>query len=291
MNIRRSMLFIPGNNPGMIQTGGLFGADVVILDLEDTVSLNEKDAARILAAQALKTVNYGKAEVAVRINSLDTFAKQDLEVIIPCKPDLVILPKVNCAADIKDLAAMIGEVEREGQNQIRILAIIEGPQGVAEAYGIAKSHPRLAGLIFGAEDYTAGVESQRTKAGNEIFVARSLIVNAAAAAGIQRFDAVFTDVNDEEGLVQDTLLSKQLGFTGKPAISPRHIHVINKIFNPSPEEIEKARQIIQAIREAEREGSGVISLNGRMVDAPVVNRAKHVMHLAQLLGLVKEEAE
>jgi citrate lyase subunit beta/citryl-CoA lyase len=291
MNIRRSMLYVPGNNPGMLQTGGLFGADVVILDLEDAVAPSEKDAARDLVSRALRAVDYGQAETCVRINSLDTYAEQDLSVIAPCWPDLVILPKTHRAADIRALAKLLDRLEEPGHKPIGILAIIESPQGLAEIYNIAKSHKRLAGLILGAEDYTAMVGSLRTKAGGEIAVARSLLVNAAAAVGIQSFDAVFTDANDEDGLVEDTLLAKRMGFSGKPAVNPRQVKIINELFNPNAEDISFARRVLKALRQAEQEGSGVASIGGKMVDAPVAERAERVICLARTLGLVGGEDE
>ncbi|MDR2300833.1 MAG: CoA ester lyase [Deltaproteobacteria bacterium] len=286
MIVRRSALFVPGNNPGMLQTAGLFGADVVILDLEDAVAPNEKDAARELVARALVTIDYGQAQKCVRLNSLDTFCADDLKEIVPSQPDLLMLPKVHRASDIKDLAGQLDDLERPSQKRIEILAIIESPQGLAEVYEIARSHYRLMGLLMGAEDYTAMVGSLRTKGGEEIAVARSLLVNACAAAGIESFDAVFTDANDEEGLIKDTKLAKNLGFTGKGAINPRQVKPINETFNPSATEIDYARRILKALRQAEKEGSGVASVGGKMVDAPVAKRAVNVMNLARRLKLI-----
>ena len=291
MDIRRSMLYVPGNNPGMLQTGGLFGADVVVLDLEDAVAPTEKDAARDLVSRALRVVDYGLAETCVRINSLDTYAEQDLPVIVPCRPNLVILPKVHCAADIRMLAQLLECLEEPNQKPIGIMAIIESPQGLAEVYDIARSHKRLVGLILGAEDYTAMVGSLRTKAGAEIAVARSLLVNAAAAVGLQSFDTVFTDAGDEDGLIKDTLLSKHLGFSGKAAVNPRQVKTINELFNPSAEEIALARRVLKALCQAEKEGSGVASIGGKMIDAPVAKRAERVLYLARTMGLLKGEDE
>jgi citrate lyase subunit beta/citryl-CoA lyase len=189
------------------------------------------------------------------------------------------------------VVSLLEKAERPGQKPVKLAAIIEGPQGLAEAYSIARAHPRLEALMFGAEDYTAGIGAQRTKEGSEIFTARTLVVNAAAGAGIQPIDTVFTDVNDEEGLTRDTLFSKQLGFTGKAAVNPRQVKVINSVFSPSPAEIDWAQRAIRAARKAEAEGSGVVSLDGKMIDAPIVNRAQRVMHLARMLGLAKEAAE
>lgn len=292
MSILRSLLFIPGNNPGMLQNGGVFGADSVILDLEDAVSPLEKDAARLLVANALKSVDYGGSKKVVRINPLDMpIGRDDIRAIVPCRPDALVLPKVQSAADIKEAAALIAVAEQPGQEPVKIIALIETPRGLAEAYNIAVADARVVALAFGAEDYTATLGAIRTKEGKEILTARSLMVNAAAAAGIDALDTPYTDVNDETGLIEDTALAKQLGFKGKMAINPRQIDVIHSIFNPSAQEIEWAERVVQAIRQAEEQGSGVISVDGRMVDAPIVNRAERVLLLAGLLGLREDKKD
>lgn len=291
MELRRSMLFIPGNSPAMLQTGDVFGADAVILDLEDAVAPNEKDAARFLVAQALLHVDYGTTETVVRINPLDTFGGRDIQAIVPCKPKALMVPKVQSAQDIKEVVKLVAAAEKEGQQQVKIIALLETPQGIYEAYAIAKAHPRVAALALGAEDYSAALGVKRTREGAEIFTARSLIVNAASAAGIQAIDTPFTDANDEEGLLQDTAAAKQFGFKGKLAINPRQVDSIHRAYNPGDADIEWAEQVIDALAKAEAEGSGVASLNGKMVDAPIVSRARQILFLAQLLGLRKEMAE
>lgn len=287
MDLRRSMLFIPGNSPGMLQNGGVFGADSVILDLEDAVAPTEKDAARYLISQALCTVDYGTSEKVVRINPLDTFAAEDIKAIVPCKPDALMVPKVQSAEDIHQAVRLIEQAELPGQTPVKIIALLETPQGIAEAYAIAQAHERVAALALGAEDYTAALGATRTKDGQEIFTVRTMLVNAAAAAGIQSIDTPYTDANDDEGLLADTKLAKQLGFKGKLSINPRQIDVIHSVFNPSPSDIDWAEQVIVAIEKAKAEGSGVASLNGKMVDLPIVNRAERILHLARLLGLTE----
>lgn len=289
MTMRRSMLFIPGNNPGMLQNGGVFGADSVILDLEDAVSPLEKDAARRLVGQALKTINYAKSEKVVRINSLDTnLTEDDIRTIVPCRPDALLIPKVQGPADIKKVAALIAAVEEPEQNPVQIIALIETPRGLAEAYNIATANSRVVALAFGAEDYTAGLGATRTKEGQEILTARSWLVNAAAAAKIDAIDTPYTDTADEAGLVADITLAKQLGFRGKLSINPRQIDIIHAGFSPSAKEIIWAEKVIQAIRQAKEQGSGVIAVDGKMIDAPIVNRAERIIQLNQLLGLSKE---
>lgn len=287
IKLRRSMLFIPGNNPGMLQNGGVFGADSVILDLEDAVAPTEKDAARFLIAHALRTVDYGDSEKVVRINPLDTFAAEDIKAVVPCRPDAILVPKVESVADIHAAVQMIAAAERPNQTPVKIIALLETPRGIIEAYNIAMADPRVVALALGAEDYTAGLGALRTKEGTEIFTARTIVVNAAAAADVQSIDTPFTDANDEEGLLVDTELAKHLGFKGKLSINPRQIDAIHTVFNPSISDIDWAQQVIQAINKAQAEGSGVASLNGKMVDLPIVNRAKRTLHLAQLLGLLE----
>ena len=290
MAIRRSMLFIPGNNPGMLQNGGVFGADAVILDLEDAVAPQEKDAARFLVAKALQHVDYEGSAKIVRINPLDTaLVKEDIAAIVPCRPDALLVPKVQSAADIAAVVQLVAAAERAGQEPVKIIELIETPRGLAEVNQIAVADPRVTALAFGAEDYTAALGAQRTKAGTEILTARSLLANAAAAAGIDAIDTPFTDVNDEAGLSSDTAFAKQLGFKGKLAINPRQVDAIHTVFNPSPAEISWAERVVQAIRAAEADGSGVTAVDGKMVDAPIVNRAERVLTLASLLGLREEE--
>lgn len=288
MDLRRTMLFMPGNNPGMLQNGGVFGADAIILDLEDAVAPQEKDAARLLVAQALKTVDYGTSEKIVRINPLDTFEHKDIEDIVPCRPDALLVPKVESPEDIQEVARLVAAAEKPGQAPVKLIALLETPCGIAEAYRIAKADKRVVALAFGAEDYTASLGAKRTQEGTEIFSARTIVVNSAAAAGIQSIDTPFTDVNDREGLIADTLLAKQLGFKGKLSINPRQIDDIHNVFNPTEQDINWAERVIKAIRKAEAEGSGVASLDGKMVDAPIVARAERILFLARLLGLAKE---
>ncbi|MEL7633476.1 MULTISPECIES: aldolase/citrate lyase family protein [Sporomusa] len=288
MDLRRTMLFMPGNNPGMLQNGGVFGADALILDLEDAVAPQEKDAARLLVAQALQTVDYAASEKVVRINPLDTFAAEDIKAIVPCRPDALLVPKVEKPEDIIEVVRMAAAAEQPGQPPVKLIALLETPAGIAEAYRIAKADARVVALAFGAEDYTAALGAKRTKEGTEIFSARSIVVNSAAAAGIQSIDTPFTDVNDREGLIEDTELAKQLGFKGKLAINPRQIDDIHKVFNPTEKDIDWAQRVIKSIRKAEAEGSGVASLDGKMVDAPIVARAERILYLARLLGLAKE---
>lgn len=285
MTIRRSMLFIPGNNPGMLQNGGVFGADSVILDLEDAVAPTEKDAARRLVSMALIHADFGKSEKVVRINPLDCNGSVDIAAIVPCRPDAILLPKAQTAAEIRDVAAQIAAAEAEGQEPVKIIALIETPRGLANALEIAEAHPRVVGLALGAEDYTAGLGATRSKEGGEILTARMLLVNAASAAGIDVIDTPFTDAADDEGVAEDSVLARKLGFKGKLAINPRQVDVIHEAFSPSSKEIGWAERVIEALAQAEAQGSGVCSVDGKMVDAPIANRARRTLEVARILGL------
>ena len=285
--MRRSMLFMPGNNAGMLLNADALGADSVILDLEDAVSPAEKDSARILVRNALKYLSYSGCEVIIRINSIDTeFWKTDLDEIIPMKPDLIMPPKVSSANDIEVIADYMSIVEKRNgiENETAIIPLIETALGVENAFEIAKSSKRIKAIFLGGEDLTADLRCKRTKKGDEIFYSRGRIVMAARAAGIDVYDTPFTDVEDEEGLKLDAEFAKGLGFTGKAAISPRHVASINEVFSPTKEEIEYAMEVMEIIRIAKEQGKGAISLHGKMVDAPIVERARQTLEMANALG-------
>ena len=282
--MRRSMLFLPGNNPNMIVGGGYLGADSVILDLEDAVSPDDKDAARKLVRNALRSVSFGRCEVIVRINALDTpYWKEDVETIVPLKPDLIMPTKVSGAEYIRELDAKLADVEAACGMSIgttRLLPLLETALGIENAFAIACASKRIAALFLGAEDLSADLRCPRTKEGAEIAYARGRIVCAARAAGVEVYDAPFTDVEDMEGLEADARLAKGLGFTGKAVISPRHVGTVNEVFSPSAAEIAHAREVFAAIEEAKRQGKGAISLHGKMIDAPIVQRARLVLEAA-----------
>ena len=284
MELRRTLMFVPGNSPAMLQNAGVLGADSIVFDLEDAVAPREKDAARFLVGGALRTVDYGSCEKIVRINPIDVAAEKDIAAIVPCRPDALLVPKVNCAEDIHQVVKWIEASEAPGQKEVKIVALIETPLGVANCYSIAKSHPRVVAMAFGAEDYTAYLGTQRSD-GPEIYMARATIVNAAAAAGIQSVDTPFTDVLDDEGLVKDIALAKKLGFKGKIVINPRHVDAVHQGFSPSAAEIEWAHRVVAVIKLAEDQGTGAISLDGKMIDKPIVERAERLLQLAKVLGL------
>ena len=288
----RSMLFLPGNNPNMLINGNCLGADAVIFDLEDAVAPAEKDAARILVRNTMRYMDFGTCGRIVRINSIDTpYWKKDLEQILPYKPNLILLPKTSCAADILEADRYITELEQKLEipyNTVGLMALIETAMGVENAFSIASSCERIRALFLGAEDLTADLRCKRTKEGREIDYARSRMVNAARAAGVDVYDTPFTDVNDDEGIIVDAELAKALGFTGKASISPRHVEVINRVFSPTMAEIDYAYEVIEAIRIAKEQGKGAIALRGKMIDAPIVARAERTISMAVEMGLGRE---
>ena len=290
--MRRSLLFLPGNNPNMLINAGCLGADAVIFDLEDAVSPAEKDAARILVRNTMRYMELS-CERIVRINSVDTdFWREDINAILPERPNSVLLPKTASAADIVALDEYISDVEKSlgiEVGSVGIIALIETALGVENAFLIATASKRVKGLFLGAEDLTADLQCKRTKGGREIEYARTRLVVAARAAGVDVYDTPFTDVNDDEGIVTDAELAKALGFTGKASISPRHVDVINEVFSPSVAEIEYAYEVIDAIERAKAEGKGAISLRGKMIDAPIVARAERTIAMAAALGIERGE--
>ncbi|HHI9715716.1 TPA: citrate (pro-3S)-lyase subunit beta [Streptococcus pyogenes] len=290
--LRRTMMFVPGANAAMLRDAPLFGADSVMFDLEDSVSLKEKDTSRTLVHFALKTFDYSNVETVVRVNGLDSCGALDIEAVVLAGVNVIRLPKTETAQDIVDVEAVIERVERENSIEVgrtRMMAAIESAEGVLNAREIAKASKRLIGIALGAEDYVTNMKTRRYPDGQELFFARSMILHAARAAGIAAIDTVYSDVNNTEGFQNEVRMIKQLGFDGKSVINPRQIPLVNEIYTPTEKEIDHAKQVIWAIREAESKGSGVISLNGKMVDKPIVERAERVIALATAAGILSEE--
>ena len=290
--LRRSMLFVPGNNPGMIRDAHIYGSDSIMFDLEDSVSINEKDAARFLVYNALSSLRYGNKELVVRINDLSSgLGIQDLEAIVRAKPDVIRLPKTECAQDVIDCEREIERIEREAGIPVGttgMMAAIESGRGVLNAMESAFASKRLIGIALGAEDYVTDLKTVRSD-GTELFFARCMILNAARAAGIDALDTVYSDVNNEEGFIKEARLIRQLGFDGKSVINPRQIPPLHQVFMPSEKDLIKARAVIEAAEEAERRGSGVISLNGKMIDKPIVTRARYLLDLAEAASVTPVE--
>ena len=285
IKLRRSMLFVPGSNAAMISNTFIYKPDAIMFDLEDAVALKEKDSARILVAHALQHPLYQEIETVVRVNPLDSeFGLADLNAVVRAGVDVVRMPKTETAQDVVDMDREITEIEKACGREVgstKMLAAIESPLGITQANQIAMASKRLIGIALGAEDYVRNLKTERSTEGIELLFARCSILQAARAAGIQAFDTVYSNANNEEGFLAEAALIKQLGFDGKSLINPRQIELLHNLFAPTQKDVDQARRIIDAAEEAERNGLGVVSLNGKMIDAPIIDRAKLVLERAK----------
>ena len=284
MKLRRSMLYVPGNAPAMLRDAHIYGPDSVMFDLEDAVSPREKDSARHLVFRAIKHFDYQGVERVVRVNGLDTpHGLEDVAAVVSAGVDAIRLPKTDCAKDIMDMAKAVEAAEQRFRRPLgstALIAALETARGILNAREIATASPRLVAIAIGAEDFVTDMHTTRSPEGVELLAARSLLVMAARAAGIMAIDTVFTGVDDEEGFLREVQLAKQLGFDGKSLIHPSQIALTHAVYTPLPAETAKARRVIEAAEEAEARGSGVVSLDGRMIDKPIVERAWRVLALA-----------
>lgn len=281
--MRRSMLFMPGINPGNILNADVFGADSVILDLEDAIAYAEKDSARVLTRNALAELEFRNTEVIVRINSLTTpFWQKDLDMIIPQKPDVIMPTKISSGSDIKVISDYIANIERKNsieEGSIKLIPLLESAASIENAYEIAMSDKRMAGLYLGAEDLSLDMKAKRTIEGTEILYSRSRLVIAARAAGIDALDTPFiTNINDLEALRKDAILARQMGFNGKAAIYPLQAGIINEVFSPAKAEYEHSLQVLTAVDKAESQGKGVATLNGKLIDGPIIINARQIVN-------------
>jgi len=285
--LRRSRLYLPGNEPKYFINAGLHGPDAIILDLEDSVHLAEKDAARLLVRNALRSVDFGSAERMVRINQLPVGIK-DLEEIVPQSPDLLLIPKVETAAQIAGVDGAIARVAQQFgiTRPIWLMPILESALGIENAFAIATASDQIVGITLGLEDYTADLGVVKTMTGSESLYARQRVVNAAHAARVQAIDSVYGDVSDMEGLLRWGEASRAMGFEGMGCIHPMQIELIHRAFAPSQLELEKALKIVAAFEDAQARGLGVVSLGSKMIDAPVVQRALKLVVRARQMGLV-----
>jgi citrate lyase subunit beta/citryl-CoA lyase len=286
---RFSRLYLPGNTPSLMINAGIHKPDGIILDLEDAVAPDKKEEARFLVRNALRGIDFYGAERMVRINQGER-GLEDLEYVIPHNVNLVLLPKCESPGQILDVNSRIDQIRKKNKirNTVWLMPIIESALGVIHTYPIACAAENIAAIAIGLEDYTADLGTRRTQEGTESFFARSMVVNAARAAGIQPIDSVFSDVADTEGLRQNVLRSKALGFDGMGCIHPRQIRVIHDTFAPSAEEIDKAKKIVHAYHKATEKGLGVVALGTKMIDPPVVKRALNTINLAVKTGKLNE---
>jgi citrate lyase subunit beta/citryl-CoA lyase len=286
--LRRSRLYLPGNEPKFLVNAGLHEPDAVILDLEDSVHPSEKDAARIVVRNALRCVDFHGAERMVRINQ-PPLGLIDLEEVVPESPHLILIPKVENADQVREVAQRVENIQAgESRGPVWLMPILESALGIEHAFEIARATDSIVAVTIGLEDYTADLGVRKTTEGSESLYARTRLVNAAHAAGVQAIDSVFGDVGDMEGLKTWGSQSRSLGFEGMGCIHPRQIQPIHEAFAPSTEEIEKAQRIVIAFQEAEAKGLGVVSLGSRMIDRPVVLRAQRLVERARRAGLIPE---
>ncbi len=282
-------MYVPGNQPAMVQNAHIYGSDCLMFDLEDSVSPGEKDAARFLVYEAVSTIDYGDKELVVRINGLDTpLWKNDVRAMVKAGIHVIRLPKAECAADMSTLEAEIEKAEKEFGVMVgttKMMAAIENSEGVLNAREIAKSSKRMIGIAIGAEDFVVDLKTKRSPGGIELLVARCLVLMGARSAGIAALDTAYTRVGDKEGYLDEVKLIKQLGFDGKSVINPNQIDPLHEIYAPTPEEVQDALDIMDALEQAKAQGSGVINLRGKMVDKPIVDRAEHVLELAEIMGM------
>ncbi len=293
--LRRSRLYLPGNEPKYFVNAALHGPDSVILDLEDAVHAAEKDTARILVRNALLAVDFGACERMVRINQLPLGLK-DIEEVVPAQPDLILIPKVETAEQVEQIDKAIQdalvtsalEAGHEPQNvcPVWLMPILESAMGIENAWGIARASTRNVALTIGLEDYTADLGVVKTREGQESLYARLRLVNAAHAAGLQAIDSVYGDIGDTEGLLAWGKRARALGFEGMGCVHPMQIRVIHEAFAPSAEEIQKAQKIVAAFEDAQARGLGVVSLGSKMIDPPVVQRALKLVARARQMGLL-----
>ncbi|WP_316862445.1 citrate (pro-3S)-lyase subunit beta [uncultured Cohaesibacter sp.] len=288
VTLRRSMLFMPGSNAAMLSTAFVFKPDSVMFDLEDAVSLREKDAARFLVYHTLKSSLYDGIERVVRINPLSTpFGRDDLEAAVRGGADVIRLPKTETAADVEELEACVKEIELSCGREVgstMLMAAIESASGVVNALSIAQSSSRMMGIALAGFDYVTDMQTERGD-GTELFYARCAVLHAARAAKIDAFDVVFSDLNDEAGFLREVDIIKRLGFNGKSLINPRQIELLHRAYAPTQEDVDYANRVVAAAEKAEKEGLGVISLNGKMIDAPIVENAKRVISRAKASGV------
>jgi citrate lyase subunit beta/citryl-CoA lyase len=279
---RRSRLYVPGSTPKFMINAALHRPDGVILDLEDSVAETEKPAARVLVRNALRFLDWGGAERMVRINQGER-GLEDLPFVVGHGAQMILIPKAESAEEVVRVAEEAARLAG-GAKPPWLMPILESAKGIGRAFAIATAHPAVAALTIGLEDYTADIGATRTPEGEESLWARSAVVAAARAAGVQPIDSVHSDVADPEGLAAATRASRALGFEGKGCIHPRQIAVVHDALAPAAEELEHAKNVVRAWDAAVREGRGVVSLGTKMIDAPVVKRARRAVDLAVRTG-------
>ncbi|MDR3279212.1 MAG: HpcH/HpaI aldolase/citrate lyase family protein [Synergistaceae bacterium] len=291
--LRRTMLFLNAQRPGLMKDAYIYGADSVMFDLEDAVSENQKDAARFSLYNSLRTLDYGGAERIVRINGLDSpHWEEDVRATVAGGAEGIRIPKCERASDVKSVELAIDSAEREfgrDAGSTLLMAAIESPRGVLNALEICESSPRLFGVALSGGDYRSAMQTKYHPSGVEMLSARGNLLIAARASGVQCFDTVFTDLSDMEGFRAEVILDKEMGFDGKSIINPRQIPIVHEIYAPTEREIMEAERVARSLRENADEGVGVFLLDGKMLDAAFLRGAKRTLALAKASGLYDGE--
>ena len=287
--LKRTSLYASGATPINMIQAAFYNEDCIVYDMEDSVPLAEKDSARLLIYNTVRYHRPANKYVMIRVNGLySEFIEEDLEAAVRARPDAIRIPKVEYKEEAVRICQRITEIEKEAglePGKIEVWCNIESYLGMINAYEIATADPRIVALALGAEDFTASMKSTRTKAGLEIFYARNAILTACRQAGIEAIDAVFSDINDPEGLKEDTTLTRNLGFDGKTCVHPRQIDIVNSFFTPSAKEIKYALRVLEAVEEGKRLKKGAVTLDGSMIDKPMELRARTTLAQAEAAGI------
>ena len=287
--LRRTMMFMNAQKPGLIKDAYIYGCDSIMLDLEDAVAENQKDAARFSLYHALKTIDYGDTEVIVRINGLDTpHWQEDVRVCVAGGADGIRIAKCESAQDVLTVEKAIEEAEEEfgvEKGRTLMMAALESPKGILNAYEICCASERMFGVAISGGDLRKCLQTNPQRDGVDMLAARGQVVLAARAAGIQCFDTVFTNLDDQEGFEAEVLQNKAMGFDGKSLINPKQIRFVHQVFAPSQKEITQAEKIIRAYKEQSAAGVGVFTVDGKMIDIAFIPGAERTLQLAKACGL------
>lgn len=287
--LRRTMLFLSAQRPGLMKDAYVYGADSVILDLEDAVAENQKDAARFSLYHNLRSIDYGKTERMVRINGLDTpHWREDVRVSVAGGADGIRIAKCESAADVKAVEKAVEAAEAEFGHEpgsMLLMAAIESPRGVLNALEICESSPRLFGVAISGGDYRAAMQTKYYPSGSEMASARGNLLIAARASGVQCFDTVFTNLDDMEGFKAEVILNKEMGFDGKSIVNPRQIQIVHDVFTPDAKEIREAEKVVRIIRENAAKGIGIFAVDGKMLDIAFLSGAERTLELAKASGV------
>ncbi len=287
--LRRTMMFMNAQKPGLIKDAYIYGCDSIMLDLEDAVAENQKDAARFSLYHALKSVDYGSTEVIVRINGLDTpHWREDVRVCVAGGADGIRIAKCECARDVKTVEEAVERAEEEfgaEKGRTLLMAALESPRGILNAYDICCASERLFGVAISGGDFRRCMQTSFQPDGVDMLAARGQMLLAARAAGVQCFDTVFTDLDDMEGFEAEVRQNKAMGFDGKSLINPKQIRPVHRIFSPTEKEVLQARRTLLAYREQAEAGVGVFTLDGRMIDIAFIPGAERTLRLAKACGM------